>query len=212
MSLKNKRVLITAGPTSVPIDDVRVISNTATAATGFILAKKFKDRGAKVTLVHGAPCDCSLKCRVKVLRFKFFDELNRIVTRQLKAGKVDVFIHSAAVSDYKPSLIRRGKISSVSKELKLTLVPTVKIIDRLKKLSPDLFLVGFKFEPKTSRTVLIKEAKSLISKSRADLVVANTKFGNKYRAYIVSAKKTSGPFSTKERMGNELLHVIGGKI
>ncbi|TBR16843.1 phosphopantothenoylcysteine decarboxylase, partial [bacterium] len=190
MSLKDKRVLITAGPTRVPIDDVRVISNTATAATGFILAKKFKDAGAKVTLVHGVPCDCSLKCRVKVLRFKFFDELNQIITRQLKSGKVDVFIQTAAVSDYKPSLIRRGKISSADKELKLTLVPTVKIIDRVKKLSPDLFLVGFKFEPQALRAALIKEARSLISKSKADLVVANTKSGNKYRAYIVSAKKT----------------------
>ncbi len=212
MSLKNKHVLITAGPTWVPIDKVRVISNTSTGTTGFILAKKFKDAGAKVTLVHGPVCECNLKCHAKRIRFKFFDELSRVVTKELKTARVDILIHSAAVSDYKLSSIHKGKIPSGDKELRLTLVPTVKIIEGLKKISPDLFLVGFKFEPQASRIFLIKEAKSLISKSKADLVVANTNSGNKYRAYIVSAKKTSGPFLTKERMSAELLHAIGGKI
>ena len=50
MKLKNKRVLITAGPTWVKIDKVRVISNTASGKTGLLFADAFKRLGSKVTL------------------------------------------------------------------------------------------------------------------------------------------------------------------
>ena len=60
--LKNKKVLITAGPTWVPIDNVRVISNTATGETGILLSEKLKNLGAKVTLLLG-PTNLSLRLR-----------------------------------------------------------------------------------------------------------------------------------------------------
>ena len=56
MSLKNKRILITAGPTWVAIDSVRVISNIATGETGILLAKRLSLQGAKVTLALGPSC------------------------------------------------------------------------------------------------------------------------------------------------------------
>ncbi len=56
MSLNGKRILITAGPTWVPIDNVRVISNIATGTTGVLLAWQTSAQGAKVTLVLG-PCE-----------------------------------------------------------------------------------------------------------------------------------------------------------
>lgn len=77
MSLKNKRVLITAGPTWVAIDKVRVISNTATGATGKILAQQLANKGAKVTLLINAENSCCLNKKIKILPFRFFDQLKK---------------------------------------------------------------------------------------------------------------------------------------
>ncbi|HEX6168334.1 MAG TPA: phosphopantothenoylcysteine decarboxylase, partial [Chitinophagaceae bacterium] len=51
--LKNKKVLITAGPTREAIDPVRYISNHSTGKMGYAIAQKFLSHGAKVFLVSG---------------------------------------------------------------------------------------------------------------------------------------------------------------
>ncbi|MBU2221207.1 MAG: phosphopantothenoylcysteine decarboxylase, partial [Candidatus Omnitrophica bacterium] len=69
MSLRNKRILITAGPTWIAIDKVRVISNTATGATGKLLANQFSNKGAKVTLLINAENKCCLNKKIRILPF-----------------------------------------------------------------------------------------------------------------------------------------------
>ena len=71
MVLKNKNILITAGPTWVPIDRVRVISNIATGKTGILLAKSANKLGAKVTLVLGPVGEVGLEKEINVKRFYF---------------------------------------------------------------------------------------------------------------------------------------------
>ncbi|MCX5706087.1 MAG: bifunctional phosphopantothenoylcysteine decarboxylase/phosphopantothenate--cysteine ligase CoaBC, partial [Candidatus Omnitrophica bacterium] len=112
MNLKNKRVLITSGPTQVAIDSVRVITNNATAETGILLANKLKDSGAKVTLLLGLVNNCVLKKNIRVLNVRFFDELKRLIENELKVREYDLVIHSAAVSDYQPLNIYKQKIRS----------------------------------------------------------------------------------------------------
>ena len=51
--LKNKKVLMTAGPTIEYIDPVRVITNQSSGKTGVLLAEELISAGAKVTLVYG---------------------------------------------------------------------------------------------------------------------------------------------------------------
>ena len=48
------KVLITAGATREPIDEVRFLSNVSTGATGAALAENFARRGHEVTLLRGA--------------------------------------------------------------------------------------------------------------------------------------------------------------
>ena len=220
MSLKNKRILITAGPTWVPIDEVRVISNRASGATGILLAEKLSRLGAKVTLVLGENRDSDLFSResgtkkigrcpyFKVIRFNFFNDLKAIIAAELKNGRYDAVIHSAAVSDYRPRKPRRQKIRSGLKHLRLDLVPTEKIIDSIKKRGSSLYLVGFKFEPSGSRAVLIREAVALVRRSRADLVVANTTVKDKYLAYLVKGRTISGPMTCKTEMTRQLCQVL----
>lgn len=210
--LKNKRILITAGPTWVPIDKVRVISNIATGETGILLAEKAARYGAKVTLLLGPVEACCLNKNIKIIRFKFFDELKNKIIKELKSKRYDIVIHSAAVSDYRPLKIYAQKVRSGIKNWRLNLVPTGKIIDSIKKINHNLFLVGFKFEPRSGKDTLIKKTKELIWRVNLDLAVANTTSGNRYCAYIINHDKIYGPMLNKEDMTKKLIKLIGDNL
>jgi len=210
--LQGKRILITAGPTWVPIDKVRVISNIASGETGVLIAEKFLRQGSKVTLLLGPVALPYIKKGIKLVRFKFFDELREKILRELKTGRYDIVIHAAAVSDYRPQKIYSRKVASDRKEWPLKLVPTVKIIDLIKKINRRLFVVGFKFEPGCGRDKLIRDARKLIGRSGATLVVANTTCNSRYMAFIVDSRAAYGPFSNKKKMSEGLIEIGGGKI
>jgi len=53
------RLLITAGPTCVPIDSVRVITNLASGKTGLAIASLAVARGYQVTLLTSRMPDAS---------------------------------------------------------------------------------------------------------------------------------------------------------
>lgn len=213
MILKNKTVLITAGPTWVPIDTVRVISNIATGTTGILLAEKLRRLGAKVTLLLGPADNCCLNKKIKLLRFRFFDELKDKIINELKYKKYNIVIHSAAVSDYKPIKTYSHKVKSGIKRWKLDLVPTEKIIDLLKRIDNSIILVGFKFEPQAGKDILIKKTKELIRQAELDLAVANTMNKNKYCAYILDNYNHSyGPIFNKKNLVAKLADLIGGNL
>ncbi len=212
-NFKNKRILITAGPTWVPIDSVRVISNIATGETGILLARGLNKRGAKVSLVLGPVSntinDKGIEPGIKLIKFKFFDELKNIIIQQIKTRRYDIVIHTAAVSDYRPKPARAKKIKSGIKKLNLVLEPTPKIIDYIKQLDPKVVLIGFKFEPGSAKNRLLKEAKCLMRRSNLDLTVANTILDNRYQAYIILKDKISAALYDKRNLVKKLLEEIG---
>jgi len=93
--LKNQRILITAGPTWVSIDPVRVISNTASGETGRLLAKSLA-AGSQSHIASGTGVDIAADKKINVIRFSFFDDLKKILKDQL-LQQYDSIIHSAAV-------------------------------------------------------------------------------------------------------------------
>ena len=66
----------------------------------------------------------------------------------------DIFIATAAISDFAPITREKSKISS-SFDLSLDFKPVGKIIQNIKKINPDIFLVGFKAEYDISRDEMI---------------------------------------------------------
>lgn len=204
--LNAKKVLITSGPTWVAIDPVRILSNIATGQTGELLAKKATGLGAKVTLFLGPVGKCAFTNKGFRLRnFKFFDDFKLSLFKTIKKEKPDIVIHSAAVSDYKPKKVFKSKLSSGVKKLSLQLEPTEKLINYIKQIDRNIFLVAFKFLPGAKKELLIQESRKLISQSRADMVVANSLSKNKYCAYLVKNKIILGPYSTKQAMVKILL-------
>jgi len=208
MTLRGKSILITAGPTWVAIDSVRVISNIATGETGILLAQRLQRRGAKITLLLGATGHCTLSKKIHLIRFRYFGDLKNKIADELERKKYDILIHSAAVSDYRPKRACKDKIKSGIKSLKINLVPTPKIINLIKKINRSLVVVGFKFEPSAAQNMLLGEAKKLIEQAQLDLAVANTVDKQRYKAYIISRNKIYGVFRNKSALTNKLINLL----
>ncbi len=155
---------------------------------------------------------CCLNNKIKLIRFKFFDELRNIIKRHLESKQYDILIQTAAVSDYRPKTHYKRKVKSGIKEWRLNLVPTSKILDLAKEIDRTLFLVGFKFEPEAEKKVLIDKTKNLINRSNLNLAVANTIREGRYEAYIVKQSKTYGPFLNKNYLIEKLIKVIGENL
>lgn len=187
--LKNKKILITAGPTWVAIDNVRVISNNSSGEIGSLIAKAASKQGAKVTLLLGPVVNRLHGKPVKIIRYCFFDELSEKLLKLLKTGRFDAIIHAAAVSDYMPKIKINHKIKSGRKNLNLKLIPTPNLINKIKKIAPKIFLVGFKLETAHDKFKLAKVSNKLFKQAKADLVVANSLDNSNYQAIILDRQK-----------------------
>jgi len=206
--LKNKKILITCGPTWVPIDTMRVISNRSTGTLGHLLAEDFTRAGAKVTLLEGPITRTLTQTKVKIIKFTFFDELIHLMSTELKK-KYDICIHAAAVSDYKIKRPRSTKLSSQLSSLQLDLVPTPKIINRIKKINPSLFLIGFKLESTMTQRSALTKTKRLFDQGRCDLVVANSTRGNNYKGYILNQDRSIVAQATsRQAMSKQLVNLL----
>jgi phosphopantothenoylcysteine decarboxylase/phosphopantothenate--cysteine ligase len=177
--LKNKKVLMTAGPTIEYIDPVRVITNQSSGKTGVLLAEELVSAGAKVTLVYGPGTEKPPK-GAKVIKISTSKEMLDAVKKEMKK-KFDVVIMAAAVADYTPENPSKKKIKSSQNTLKISLRRAPKIINQIKKIQKDVFLIGFKAEANLSKKDLIREAEKKMKESSADLIVANDVGSARYK-------------------------------
>jgi len=176
--LHNKKILMTGGPTIEHIDPVRVITNQSTGKTSVLLASEFISAGAKVTLVYGSGTEKPPK-GAKVIRVDSVKQMLDAVKKEMRK-KYDIVILSAAASDYIPKNVNKTKIKSTQKQLVIKLDLAPKIIDQIKKIQKNVFLVGFKAETNLSKNKLEVEARKKLKKSNADMIIAND-VGSKYK-------------------------------
>jgi len=216
--LKNKKILITAGPTWVAIDKVRVITNIFSGKLGSIIAKTAQEMGADVVFMFGpGRISAPENKKIKVLRFKYFDDLLNLVKENIKPDKFDAIIHSAAVSDYMPLPSKEKKIKSGKKDLTIKFKPTIKIVDLIRKIDPKTFLVKFKLEVGLSEKELIDVAYNSMLQSNANLIVANdfemAAVGEKdHKAFIINPEKNIQTVKGKKNIAINLLKVLSKKI
>ena len=175
--LKGKKVLMTAGPTIEKIDPIRVITNHSTGKTGVLLASELVSAGAKVTLVYG-PGITEPPKGAKIIPVQTVTEMFNEVKKQMKK-KFDIVILAAAASDYIPKNQYSKKIKSTKNSLTIELKKAPKIIDYIKKLQKDVFLIGFKAETDISKKELVVRAKQKLRDSKANMIIAND-IGKKY--------------------------------
>jgi len=165
--LQDMRVLVVAGATVEPIDDVRVVTNRSTGGTGIELAKAAFEHGADVELWLGRH-----ETTVPTwLPSKSFDTTESLATMADKAD-ADICLVPAAVSDFTPTKKQKGKIPSRKGGLTLELEPTPKLLAQFRKGTRKA-LVGFKAEAGISEAELKTKAMVLAKEAELDFVVAN---------------------------------------
>lgn len=166
--LSGMNIMITAGPTSEPIDPVRYITNHSTGKMGYALAEAAVNRGANVTLVSGQvnikPPLFARLCSVKTAE----DMYNTVVGN---FDACDVLIMSAAVADYTPEHTENHKIKKSDGNMQLSLKRTKDILAYAgKNKRPDQFVCGFSMETDN----LIENSAAKLKAKNCDMIVANS--------------------------------------
>jgi phosphopantothenoylcysteine decarboxylase/phosphopantothenate--cysteine ligase len=107
--LKGRRVVVAAGPTQEPVDDVRFLGNRSSGKMGFAIAAAAAARGAAVTLVAGPGTPATppgIEQRIDVATTA---DLQKALARH--APDADVVVMAAAVADFRPAAPTSGKLS-----------------------------------------------------------------------------------------------------
>lgn len=173
------------------------------------MAKAAQAAGARVTLLLGPVGEVKPISGVKIRRFNYFDELAALLQRELSGASYAAVIHSAAVSDYQPKRVFKGKLGSGKKNLTITFSATPQLINRIKTISPRALLVGFKLEFGLSREKLKSEALRLLRLARADWIVANSFSGQHYSALVVDEYgKVLTRFNSKAKLAQGIIRII----
>lgn len=168
--LAGQRILVTSGPTPVPIDRVRRITNVFTGKLGSLIAEELFLRGADVTLVHGvSPCPPPVYLPQR--QVYTYDEYREAVHHLLDQGGVRAGVFSAAVADYRPTEVLPGKTPSGGALSHLDLVPLPKVIDEARERHPDLYMLTFKYQEGISHERLMEIGRRRLERDPA--VVTN---------------------------------------
>ena len=206
--LKNKKCLVTAGPTIEMIDPVRYISNKSSGKQGYEIASQLVLHGAKVILVSG-PTNLEPPPNLKFIRIESAKEMYEKIKN---ISKIDIGIFTAAVSDFKNKKINQSKIKK-NKNLNIKLTNNLDILKKIgrnKKQRPK-FLVGFAAE--TGEIIYAK--KKLIEKN-CDMIVYNkinknnTVFESDYNKISIITKNQIKRFKkmTKVNCAKEIIKEI----
>ncbi|MHA1590731.1 MAG: bifunctional phosphopantothenoylcysteine decarboxylase/phosphopantothenate--cysteine ligase CoaBC [Candidatus Njordarchaeales archaeon] len=191
-NLRGKRVLVTGGGTRVYIDKIRFISNPSSGKMGIALALEAWLRGAETTLIisKDAVKRTIIPRGINVLTFETYDEAKELILKEIKYA--DIFLHAAAISDFRPDKTFDGKIES-DRSLSLRLIPTEKIIKIARDINDNALFVAFKAEWNKTNDQLIMAGKEYLGQGMADIVIVNDVskgiFGADYTEVILLARE-----------------------
>lgn len=167
IDLNGKKILITAGPTREPIDKVRYITNYSSGKMGFELASAAYDRGADVTLITG-PVTLKETGNIKRIDVETTEDMFKEVKKIY--NNYDLIIMAAAVSDFKPKSVYKGKLKKEKfNNIKLELIKNIDILKFLGEKKKDYKLYGFALETDNG----IENAKKKLKEKNLDLIILN---------------------------------------
>lgn len=164
--LIGKKVVVTAGPTMVPIDPVRILTNRSSGKMGYSIAEEARDRGADVVLISG-PTSLKKPSGVKVIDVKTNEEMFDSIKEEFQDA--DIVIKSAAVADYKAKNYSNEKIKKTGDDLNLAFERDRDILQSLGAMKKNQILVGFAAESSN----LHENAKGKLERKSLDYIVAN---------------------------------------
>ncbi|NLY03329.1 MAG: bifunctional phosphopantothenoylcysteine decarboxylase/phosphopantothenate--cysteine ligase CoaBC [Campylobacter sp.] len=202
-----KTIIITGGPTTEKIDDVRVISNLSSGKMGKALADAFYYLGANVIFISSV----EFNTPYKLLKFDSSFGLKSAIESQ-KYNNGDILIMAAAVSDFIPNKIK-GKLtkSDYHEVFTLNFKQNMDILSSVK--IPNLVKIGFKLE--VERKTGLENAKKMLNEKGLDAVCLNVlnqdvKFGGDTTkiTFITEKNTTEIPLNSKENVSFEIAKLI----
>jgi phosphopantothenoylcysteine decarboxylase/phosphopantothenate--cysteine ligase len=163
--LTGKKILVSAGPTYEDIDPVRFIGNRSSGKMGYALAKAAYLRGADVTLISG-PSTQNIYPEINTIKVRSALEMEKAVNKEI--DKNNLFIMSAAVSDFRPDKTSPNKIKKEkgTMDIKLELNPDILSSINKKKTK----VVGFALETQYE----LNNAKKKLKDKNLDMIVLNS--------------------------------------
>lgn len=168
-TLKNKQVLITAGPTKEAIDPVRFISNHSSGKMGYAIAAACLQQGAFVTLVSGPVCLQLSHPRLTLVKVSSANEMLQACQQHFDI--IDVSIFAAAVADYRPAMVAAQKIKKQEDSFTIKMVKNVDIAYEFGKVKTvSQVAVGFALETENE----LVHATLKLKKKNFDMVVLNS--------------------------------------
>ncbi|MGA2785669.1 MAG: bifunctional phosphopantothenoylcysteine decarboxylase/phosphopantothenate--cysteine ligase CoaBC [Candidatus Bathyarchaeia archaeon] len=216
----SRRVLITAGPTIENIDPIRIITNPSSGKMGAALAFEAIRRGATVTIIHG-PITTALPHQARTVSIHTTNEMYNETVKQLQSTNFDVVFATAAPSDYAPKTVEKKISTDDHRKLTLELHATQKIIDDIKKVSPNVFLVAFRAQVGLSREELVTDGYARLKQASANLLATNDVgrtdigFGSDYNEVtLINAKGESRIIErrTKREIAKQLLDAVSDNL
>ncbi len=209
--LEGKRVLITAGAASEYIDPVRVITNLSSGKTGIEIAREaYRQRASRVDLVcpPGVASPHGVSCHDSITSEDFKDAVVGLLP------ECDIFIMSAAVSDFRP-LHRSGEKMKKSKEpFSIEFCPTDDVLACTAGLRKNIFSVGFALETSDME----KNAAEKLKNKSLDLIVANSPsaIGSDSSSVLIIGKNgkviTQQKDLPKKELSSLLIRIIANEI
>jgi phosphopantothenoylcysteine decarboxylase / phosphopantothenate---cysteine ligase len=177
--MKNRKILISTGSTIEHIDPIRVISNTSSGKMGYSLLRKAIDLELDITVVKGSTSmdleytKLKDQFNFKLIEARSTEQMMTSIVGELSSKSYDIIILAAAVSDFKPKFYSSDKITTGTNSLVIRLVPTGKIVDQVKSIQRETYLVAFKAEYHVSERILLERSYQKLLDSNANMVVAN---------------------------------------
>jgi len=200
-----KKILITSGGTSEPIDAVRSITNFSTGETGYRIAKQLKHAGHEVTLVQSKTSAFQLPDQ---LSYTTTSEFIDVVKSQLQNQTYDYLIHAAAVADYRVEEPVKQKLQSKDSQT-LTLIPNEKVISSVRAWSKNkkLELISFKLTANSDLKLNAYDSEWIIHNELKDVNQENH-LGTIYNKEKIPQFK----FKTKTELAKRVQNIVEGNI
>lgn len=211
--LVGKKVVVTAGPTIVPIDPVRILTNRSSGKMGYSIAEEARDRGAEVVLISG-PTSLRKPNGIKVIDVKTNEDMFNAIKNEFEDA--DIVIKSAAVADYKAKNYSSEKIKKTGDDLNLIFERDRDILKTLGDIKENQILVGFAAESSN----LKENAKGKLERKNLDYIVANdiskpeTGFAsdeNKVTIISKSGEEVSLEKMSKREVAKNIFDIIKGR-
>jgi phosphopantothenoylcysteine decarboxylase/phosphopantothenate--cysteine ligase len=224
--LDGQRVVVTAGPTHEPLDDVRFLGNRSSGKMGAALAASAASRGARVTLLAG-PGTPSVPSRggpIEVERIEV--ETAADLERALAAAtpSADAVVMTAAVADFRPRTRASGKLprrrTTGAVALELTPVPDLLAGVARARQNGRPFLIGFAAEIGGGAAMESRAADKLREKG-CDAIVANDVsaagigFGaddNAVTVLFADGARVEIPRASKRDVADQLWHLFAPRL